>query len=107
MAIRVADRGTEVAEGRGRIGDKNSAEYDDAAARAESRGSSGSIAGCLLLIIAIVLPAFLYFGLFAVLMGEETLIGSGWFRENLPASVLEFLRAIYLPLLWLMDQFDG
>ena len=81
--------------------------YEAAAARGESRSSSGALTGCLVLVAGVVLLAFLYFGLFAAILGEEFFVGSGWFRENLPRPVLEFLQAIYWPLLWLMDQFDG
>lgn len=82
-------------------------ELDESVAPPAHRGDAGSLAGCLIVAILFLLPATLYFGLFAVIVIAEVVFGTIWITDNLPDSVLEVLRVIYAPLVWLIDQFDG
>lgn len=90
-----------------RTGAADLAAYEAAAARAESRGSSGSLAGSIVTGVAISAPAFLYFGLFAAILVDELVLETFWFMGNLPDPALDFLGVIYAPFIWLMEQFEG
>ena len=81
------------------------AAYEAAAVRAESRDSSGALTGCLVLGVAMFVPALLYFGLFAVILVDEVVVETNWFLGNLPDPAIESLRVMYAPLIWLIDQF--
>jgi hypothetical protein len=82
-------------------------ELDESVAPPAHRGDAGSLAGCLIVGAAIFLPALLYFGLFAFILLDELVLQTDWLLGNLPDPAIEFLRLIYTPLIWLMDQFDG
>lgn len=101
------DRKVGVAVEDDRIDPADLAAYDAAAVRAEAPRPSGAFAGCLFVGVAILLVAFLYFGFFAAVVFEDLMFGSRSIVAGFPEPVLEFLDAIYSPLIWLIDQFDG
>ena len=76
------------------------------AAPAYSR-DAGSLAGCLIVAVGVLLPALFYFGLFAFILVDELVLETNWLLNNLPDPAIDFLRVIYAPLVWLMDLFDG
>ncbi|HEV7282202.1 MAG TPA: hypothetical protein VGN57_18510 [Pirellulaceae bacterium] len=80
----------------------------DASAPPSAAGSdAGSLAGCVIVSIVILLPALLYFGFFAVVLLDELVFEANWFVNDLPEPALEVLRVIYAPLIWLVIQFQG
>lgn len=107
MSNRLIDRGSEATEQDDRTDAADLAAYEAAAVQAESRGSSGALTGCLVLGVALFLPALLYFGLFALILVDELVFETNWFLGNLPDSAIDVLRVMYAPLIWLLDQFDG
>jgi hypothetical protein len=82
-------------------------ELDDAMPPPARRKDAGSLAGCLIVAVVILLPALLYFGLFAFILVDELVLETNVVLNNLPDPAIEVLRMIYTPLIWLMDQFDG
>ena len=107
MAKRLIGRGGEDAEREDRIGAAELAAYEAAAVRAESRHSSGSLAGCVVMGVALFAPAFLYFGLFAALLIDELVLETFLFLNNAPEPAIEVVRVAYAPLIWLMERFEG
>lgn len=94
----MSDRGAEA----GDRDERDAADVSPAHAR-----DAGSLAGCLIVAVILLLPALLYFGLFAALVLDEIVFRTNWLSDRIPEPVGRFLSAIYWPLLWALDQFDG
>lgn len=75
--------------------------------RGEGRSTDASLAGCLVFGAVIIFPALIYFGFFGAVLVDELVLETHWFADVIPEPALEVLRVIYMPLIWLMDQFDG
>lgn len=82
-------------------------ELDALIAPPASCRDAAPLAGCLIVAVVVLLPALLYFGLFAFILVDELVLETNWLLGILPDPTIEFLRVIYTPLIWLMDQFDG